>query len=122
MQTGPAATLRLAKLLELFGGDRDAVSTLLSAAAGSIKADFARIESGVAAHDFGAVAQAAQRLRGTAGSIRSPLLGELGEALERAASTATSAIPEALVAELRAAVDSLLADVEKHSRALAKIG
>jgi CheY-like chemotaxis protein len=121
-QSSPGATLRVAKLLELFGGDRGAVITLLTAAAGSIKADFARIENCAAAREFAAVAEAAHRLKGTTTSIRSPRLGEICAAVEAAAQTATETIPEALLAELRAAVEALIADVEKHTKVLTAIG
>ena len=68
------------------------------------------------------VAEAAHRLKGTAASIRSPRLGEISAALERAATAPGAPISEALMAELRAAVDALIADVEKHSKVLATIG
>jgi len=110
------------KLLELFAGDRAAVITLLTAAAGSIKSDFGRIEHCVANVEFAAVAEAAHRLKGTAASIRSPLLGEISAALDGAATAPGAPISEALMAELRAAVDALIADVEKHSKVLATIG
>jgi HPt (histidine-containing phosphotransfer) domain-containing protein len=117
----PAATLRVERLLELFDGDRGAVITLLSAAAGSIKADFARIENCAAAHEFPAAAEAAHRLKGTSTSIRSPLLGDISAAIERAARGAPQRIPEALLAELRAGVEAVIADVEKHSKLLTSI-
>jgi PAS domain S-box-containing protein len=118
-RSGPAASLRLAKLLELFDGDREAVVTLLTAASGSIKADFARIENCVASGEFAAVVEAAHRLKGTSASIRSPQLGELSAAVERAAQA--DHVPDTLLAELRAAVESLVADVERHGPDLATI-
>ncbi len=120
--TGPVATLRVTKLLEIFDGDRNAVITLLSAAVGSIKADFARIEQCAASGEFAAVAEAAHRLKGTSATIRSPRLGEASAAIERAAQTADGELPEALLAELRAAVVTLSAEVDKHSKVLATIG
>ncbi len=119
-RTNPAATLRVAKLLEIFGGDRGAVITLLTAAAGAIKADFARIENCSATGDFASVAEAAHRLKGTSASIRSPRLGEISVAVERAA--LGSSVPQTLIDELREAVDTLIADVEKHGKLLATIG
>ncbi len=119
-RAAPAPTLRVAKLLDLFGGDRNAVITLLTAAAGSIKADFARIENCLAAGDRQGVAEAAHRLKGTSASIRSPRLGELSNAVERAAGAGE--IPAALIAQLRGAVDALSADVERHSKVLTTIG
>jgi PAS domain S-box-containing protein len=121
-RTGPGTTLRVTKLLELFAGDRGAVITLLTAAAGSIRSDFARIEQCAASGESAAVAEAAHRLKGTAASIRAPRLGEISSAIERAASAPRATISEALMAELRAAVDALIADVEKHSKVLATIG
>ncbi len=121
-RSGPAATLRVAKLLELFGGDRTAVITLLTAAAGSIKADFARIENCLAAGDLPAVAEAAHRLKGTSASIRSTRLGEISTALEHASLARGGTIPGGLIGELRAAVTALVTDVEKHNRVLATIG
>jgi PAS domain S-box-containing protein len=121
-RTRPAATLRVAKLLELFGGDRGAVISLLAAAADSIKADFGRIESAVAAREFAEVAESAHRLKGTSASIRSERLDELCAALQRAASGSSPAVSVALLAELRAAVEGLSADVKKHSQALATLG
>jgi CheY-like chemotaxis protein len=111
-----------AQLLELCGGDRDAVITLLGAAAGSVKADFARIESAAAANDFGTVAEAAHRLTATAASIRSPRLGEISAAIERAASTAAASIPPALLAKLGAAIGSFIGDLEEHGTLLTTMG
>jgi HPt (histidine-containing phosphotransfer) domain-containing protein len=67
-----------------------------------------------------AVAEAAHRLKGTSASIRSPKLGEVSTAVERAARAAS--IPPPLLVELRAAVDLLIADVERHGKLLATIG
>jgi PAS domain S-box-containing protein len=122
-RTGTARTFAVAKLLELCGDDRDAVITLLTAAAGSIKADVARIENCAAAHEYAAVAEAAHRLKGTSASIRSPRLGEISAKVEAAAlaATTTSPLAPALLAELRSAVDALIDDVEKHGKLLATI-
>jgi response regulator RpfG family c-di-GMP phosphodiesterase len=119
-RSGPAATLRVAKLLELFDGDREAVITLLKAATGSIRADFARIEHCLTSGEFAAVAEAAHRLKGTSASIRSTRLGEISAAVERAARVDT--VPDALLGELRSAIETLVADVERHSAILATIG
>jgi PAS domain S-box-containing protein len=117
-RTRPAGSIRVAKLLELFSGDRSAVVALLTAAVDSIKLDFARIESHAAAAEFARVAEAAHRLRGTSASIRSDRLGELCLTVELASSSSTPAVSVALLAELRAAVDNLIADVEKHRQVL----
>ncbi len=113
-----AASIRVSKLLELFGGDRSAVIALLKTAVESIKADFARIASHTAAADFANVAEAAHRLRGTCASIRSDRLGELCLAAELASSSPTPAISDDLLAELRAAVETVIADAEKHRQVL----
>jgi len=115
---GRPVSIRVSKLLELFGGDRSAVIALLKTAVESIKADFAKIESATAVAAFSNVAEAAHRLRGTCASIRSDRLGELCLAAELASSSSTPAISDALLAELRAAVETLIADAEKHRQVL----
>jgi PAS domain S-box-containing protein len=114
----PPASIRVSKLLELFGGDRNAVIALLKTAVESIKADFAKIESHAAVAEFAKVAEAAHRLRGTCASIRSDRLGELCLAAELASSSPTPAISDALLAELRTGVEMLVADAEKHRQVL----
>jgi signal transduction histidine kinase/CheY-like chemotaxis protein/HPt (histidine-containing phosphotransfer) domain-containing protein len=109
-------------LLKSFGGDRAATMTLLGAAAGSIKADFTRIEQSAAAGNFPALADAASRLKGTSASLQSPRLGEISAAVERAALAASENISPALLAELRAAVHTLIAEVEAHLLVPAQIG
>jgi CheY-like chemotaxis protein/HPt (histidine-containing phosphotransfer) domain-containing protein len=118
----PAPTLRVAKLLEIFGGDRTAVIALLTAASSSINGDLTRIEAAAGTGQFSAVAQAALRLKGTSASIRSPRLGEISAAVERAALTATGPMPEELLAELRTTIEALTIEVEKHRKLLATIG
>ncbi len=120
-RTRPAASIRVSKLLELFGGDRSAVIALLKTAVESIKADLARIEAHTAAGEFANVAEAAHRLRGTCASIRSDRLGELCLAAELASSATTPAISDALLTEIRGAVETLVSDAEKH-RAVLSIG
>jgi CheY-like chemotaxis protein/HPt (histidine-containing phosphotransfer) domain-containing protein len=114
----PAASIRVSKLLELFGGDRSAVIALLKTAVESVKADFAKIESHTALAEFSSVAEAAHRLRGTCASIRSDRLGELCLAAELASSSPTPVISEALLAELRVGVETLISDAEKHRQVL----
>ena len=122
LRSNPAPTLRVAKLLELFAGDPTAVIALLTAAAGSINGDLARIEAAAAAAQFTVVAQAAHRLKGTSASIRSPRLGEISAAVERAALTATESLPDDLLAELGTTIEALTIEVDKHRKLLATIG
>ncbi len=119
--SGPAARFGVSELLELFDGDRAAVITLLGAAAGSIKTDFARIENCAVANDATGLTEAAHRLKGTSASIRAPRLAQIGTAIERMAA-ADATLDAALLEELREAVDALMLDVEKQSKFLETIG
>ncbi len=106
-----APTLGMAMLLEIFNGDRNAVIDLLTAALGSINGDFKRIEVAAAERDFETVIEAAHRLKGTGGSIRSARLVEICSAIQSQARAEPATIPLALLAELRAGVSAVTAEI-----------
>lgn len=106
-----APTLGMSMLLELFNNDRAAVFDLLAAALGSIGGDLKRIEAAAIERDFETMGEAAHRLKGTSGSIRSGRLVEIATAIEVEARTLPAAIPTGLLADLRAAVAAVNAEV-----------
>jgi signal transduction histidine kinase/CheY-like chemotaxis protein/HPt (histidine-containing phosphotransfer) domain-containing protein len=113
-------TLGVATLLELFDGDMAAVSEIFSAALESIEVDLGRIETAVAHRDFATVAEAAHRMKGTSGSIRSLRIMELSETVQqRAKRNPQVAVDPALVLALSQAVAEFRRDLEAFRRYLA---
>lgn len=103
-------TLGIATLLEIFDGDTVSVGNLLDAAIESINADHARIQASIAPREREVLVDAAHRLKGTSGSIRSGRILAAGAAVEKLAKTGLAPIPSALLDELAAAIKELNSD------------
>ncbi len=108
-------TLGLATLLDLLDGDQAGLSEILSAAVGLIDVDMTRIDEAAATGDLAAVAEAAHRMKGTSGSIRSQRLLAASDELQQAARRQPSLDP-ALIAAVRDAVTELRSDLEARLR------
>jgi PAS domain S-box-containing protein len=113
-------TLGIGTLLELFDGDQAAVSEIFSAALESIEIDLGRIEAAAGARDLTTVADAAHRMKGTSGSIRSQRVMELSSTVQqRAQQNPHSTIDPALLLALSHGVAEFRRDLEAYRRYLA---
>jgi hypothetical protein len=104
--------LGLATLLEIFEGDHEGVDELVDAALVSIDADAVRIAGSADGSDRPTLIEAAHRLKGTSGSIRSTRVLEMSSAIEKAAKAGASRADPALLLGLRSAILELHAEVQ----------
>jgi PAS domain S-box-containing protein len=107
-------TLGIATLLDIFDGDLAGVAEILQAALASIEIDLARIEESAASRDMKTVVEAAHRMKGTSGSIRSQRLLEISATIQHAAKHVPESINAALLRTLSDAVSELRADLAAH--------
>ncbi len=113
---GDTPTLGIATLLDIFDGDADSVTTIFVGAMASIDADFARIAHGAQARDMDEVAEAAHRMKGTSGTIRSQRVLAASASIQLAAQSQLLTIGTPLLDALREAVAELRRDLEAYRR------
>jgi PAS domain S-box-containing protein len=109
-------TLGVGTLLELFEGDLVAVGELFDAALASVESDRSRIEQSAEMDDMPSVVEAAHRMKGTTGSIRSQAVMEMSATIERAAKRNPATIDQALLDALDGAIAELKNGVEAYRR------
>jgi HPt (histidine-containing phosphotransfer) domain-containing protein len=103
-------------LLDLFDGDRDAVTRVLDVAIRSIDGDVQRIAAGVGAHDRATVVATAHHLKGTCGDLHATRLREIAALIEHAATNDRPVVAPALLVELANAVQALKFEIESHQK------
>lgn len=109
-------TLGIAALAELFDGDLQRVGAIFDAALASIECDLRRIEQSATTCDMVMVAQAAHRIKGTSGSIRSQHIMTISASLEQAAKRGPQSVDPQLLRALVVAVAEFRDDVATHHR------
>lgn len=106
-------TLGIATLLEIFDGNVASVREIFAAARASIDVDLGRIQQAISDDDMRAVAEAAHRMKGTSGSIRSLRITEVSGAIQAAAKAAEAhAINPSLLLDLGSAVAEFRTDLD----------
>jgi HPt (histidine-containing phosphotransfer) domain-containing protein len=105
-------------LLDIVDGDRASVAEILSAALVLIDTDLARIDDAARDGDMELLAEAAHRMKGTSGSIRSIYILELSGRLQQLARQNTLGDEDGVIASLHAAVADLRRDIEAHGALL----
>jgi PAS domain S-box-containing protein len=109
-------TLGIATLLDIFDGDMASVSDILAAALASIEVDLGRIAQAAGAHDMKLVHEAAHRMKGTSGSIRSQHVLEISAVVQETSKHNPDAIDPKLLLALEAAVAELRSDLDAYRR------
>lgn len=109
--------LGLGTLLEIFDGDRAGVDELVDVALASIHTDSNRVVKAATTGDSKTLVEAAHKVKGTSGSLRSLRLAEASAALQQAGKDPHKPDTTAMLVELRAAVDELKAEVARTRRA-----
>ncbi len=112
-------TLGVARLLEIFQGNRAAVGEIFDAGLESIEVDLVRLEQSTPKREITAIIEASHRLKGTSGSIGSERLMEISAEIHQAAKQSPPIVDEALLSALFDAVVELRADVHAYRRSLA---
>jgi PAS domain S-box-containing protein len=116
---GDTPTLGIATMLDIFDGDAESVTRIFTAALASIEVDLARIVSAVRARNMDEAAEAAHRMKGTSGTIRSQHVMAISASIQHAAQSGPLAIDVPLLQALSDAVAELRRDLEAYRRHVA---
>jgi len=88
----PVAPIDFTALLEMLGGDRQIVTTLLSAFVEELSADVVASQQAVAAGDAEALRLLAHRIKGTSANLHALLLSAAARELEQACAEADAPV------------------------------
>jgi PAS domain S-box-containing protein len=115
-RTADTATLGISTLLDILDGDRARVDEVFDTALELIEADLIRIEQSLTLGDLPTVLEAAHRIKGTSGSIRSQHLMQISAEVQQAAHENSRTIERTLLPTLNAAVAEFRRDLNESRR------